>query len=365
MIESCDTGSLPFVGDLQKYLKGASDFGQVINDSVEFFEKKAVEGFLDKAEAGIDVPNYPQHRDMTQMFLDMIDGVEKTNGGYIEAAQLRLKPDIRQIPEISAIRNRIQEIYERLREPLKLRICITGPYTMSSLFTYKDKATFTRLGRVLTDIIEANVFTDKHGKVQIVSIDEPLLGFVDDPLLDHGSKGRENLLKAWDNMAGKVRARGAQACLHLHNTSDELFWETKSVSLLESHVSDPFYEANRTKEKLESTDKFLKASITVTDFDELIRNHVTVTSGAKFDEISVNEKIADTWEKLKHGKIDPMIFLEDTALMRKRLRAAIERFGSDRILYAGPECGLRGFPSYESALECLRRVAQATKSFTK
>jgi len=48
--------------------------------------------------------------------------------------------------------------------------------------------------------------------------------------------------------------------------------------------------------------------------------------------------------------------------MGLRLRRAVERFG-ERVAYAGPECGLRGFPTYESALECLRRVARAVGPF--
>jgi len=365
LVESCDAGSLPFVGDLKKFLDGASTYGQVVNDSTEFFERKIVDGYLDKIEADIDVANYPQYRDMNQMFLDMIEGVEKVSGGYIEIAPLTLKKGESSIPEALAIKKHSREIYEKLGAPFQLRICVTGPYTMSSLFAYKDKHTFTRLGNILTQVIETNIFNNKHGSVRLVSVDEPVFGFIDDPLLDRGSDGRENLLKTWESMMVKIRAKGAQACLHLHNTSDELFWETKSLNVIESNVNDPFYQAKRTKERLESTDKFLKASITVTDFDQLIRSKVVASSEHKLSEVSVNEKIAETWKGLNDKKIDPTIFLEDVEMMRKRLRKTVEQFGANRVLYAGPECGLRGFPTYESALECLKRVSQAAKSVAK
>jgi len=362
MVESCDVGSLPFVGDLQKFLEGASNYGRVVNDSTEFFEKKVVKGFLDKVEADIDVPNYPQHRDMTQMFFDMIEGVEKVNGGYIETAALNLKEGKGAILEVSAIRNRSHEIYEKLGEPFQLRICVTGPYTLSSLFAYKDKGTFTRLGNLLAQMIETNVFNNKQGSVRLVSVDEPVLGFVDDPLLDRGSEGRENLLRAWESIMQKIRARGAQACLHTHNTSDELFWEVKALNVIESHVDDPFYQAKRTRERLESTDKFLKASVAVTDFDQLIRSNVITMSKQKMNEISINEKIAEIWKNLSKNQIDPMTFVENVELMKERLVSIIEYFGENRVPYAGPECGLRGFPTYESALECLRRVSKVVKS---
>jgi len=362
MVESCDAGSLPFVGDFQKFLEGASNYKRVDNDSTRFFEKKVVEGFLDKVAAGIDVPNYPQHRDMIQMFLDLIEGVAKVNGGYIEIASPTLKDGKGTIPETSAIQNCSKEIYEKLRKTFQLRICVTGPYTISSIFAYKDRETFVRLGKVLTQIIEANVFNIKQGRVNLVSIDEPVFGFVDDPLLDRGSEGRENLLKAWESMTQAIRAKGAQSCFHLHKTSDELFWEVKALDIIESHVGNSFYQSKRTKELVESKDKFLKASLTVTDFDQLIRSQIIASSEQKLNETSINEKIAETWKNLAKEQVDPTIFIENAELMRQRLVKIINYFDKNRVPYAGPECGLRSFPTYESALECLRRVAKAVKS---
>jgi len=350
MVESLDEGSLPFIGDFQKFLEGASNYGRAVNDSTQFFEKKVVDGFIDKIEAGIDLPNYPQYRDMNQMFFDVIEGIGKIEGGYIETAVLTLKEGRGAIPEVSAIRNRSQEIYEKLGEPFQLRVCVVGPYTMASLFTYKDKNTVTRLSNVLAQMVETNVFNSKHGNVVLVSVEEPVFGFVDDPLLDRGSEGRENLLRAWD-----------QTCLHLHSTSDELFWEAKALNVIESHVNDSFYQAKRTKERLESTDKFLKASIAVTDFDQLIRSNVIATSKQKLNETSINEKIAETWKNITKKQIDPTIFVENAELMKERLVKIVERFGENRVPYAGPECGLKSFPTYESALECLRSVSKVVE----
>jgi len=362
VVESCDVGSLPFVGDLKKFLEGASNYGRVVNDSTEFFEKKVVDGFLDKVEAGIDVPNYPQFRDMTQMFFDMIEGIGKVNGGFIEIAPLTVMEGKGTIPEALAILNRSHEIHEKIGKPFQLRICVTGPYTLSSLFAYKEKGTFTRLGNVLTEIVETNIFSNKNGSVRLVSVDEPVFGFVDDPLLDRGSEGRENLLKAWESMMQKIRAKGAQACLHLHNTSDELFWEAKALSIIESHVDDSLYQTKRTKERLESTDKFLKASLAVTDFDQLIRNNIIATSKQKLSETAINEQIAETWKNLTKKQTDPTTYIENMELMKERLSKIFQHFGENRVPYAGPECGLRGFPTYESALECLRRVSKTVKN---
>jgi len=362
VVESCDVGSLPFFGDFQKFLDGVSNQGRIVNDSTDFFEKEIVGSFVDKITAGIDVPNYTQYRDMTKMFFDLIGGVEKFNGGYIETAPLTLKNGKSAIPEVSAIKNHSREIYERLGEPFELRFCVTGPYTLSSLLSYKNKGTFTRLGNALAQLVEANLFNVKEGSVRLVAVDEPVFGFVDDPLLDRGLEGRENLLKAWETIIHEARSKGAQTSLHLHNTSDELFWEIKDLNVIEAHADDSFYQVKRTKERLESTDKFLKASIAVTDFDDLIRRHLIAMSKQRLNATSVYEKIAETWKSLAKKQIDPTIFIEDAKIMRERLNKTIERFGVNRVPYFGPECGMRSFPTYESALECLRRVAQSART---
>jgi len=51
--------------------------------------------------------------------------------------------------------------------------------------------------------------------------------------------------------------------------------------------------------------------------------------------------------------------------MKNRLVKVVERFGAERVPYAGPECGLKGYPTYETAIECLRRVSSAIESFEK
>ncbi len=361
MIKSCDVGSLPLIDDESVFLEGATSSQPPANESVRYFEKEVTGALLDKIEAGIDVPNYPQFRDMNQMFLEMIDGVKKTKGGYMETGILSLMQGKSRIPEISAIEKASREIYEKIGETLRLRVCVTGPYTISSLFIYRDSEIFTRLSGVISQIIENNVFSGKFGGVVLVAVDEPTFGLLDDLLIDHGSEGRENLRKAWESIFQKASSKGVKTCLHLHNTADRLFWEIESLNIVESHVNDSLYYREKTRELLESTDKFLKASVCITDFDRLIRNRVVADSKQELNELSVNQKIAEVWKDITRKKLDSKIFLEDEKTVRKRLIQTIEKFGAERLPYAGPECGLRSFPTYESALECLRRVSKAVK----
>ena len=351
MIESYDVGSLPLVGDAEKFLEGATRFGSYpAEDSVRYFMRRVIEGFLDKVEAGMDVPNYPQFRDMNEMFLGMIEGVEKVKGGCVETGILSIKEG-KGIPEVAAIKKGSQEIWERMGKPFKMKVCVTGPYTLSSLFLYKDKEIFSRLGSIISKIVESSIFEEKHGSVSLVAVDEPIFGLLDDPLMDRSSEGRENLRRAWESIFRKATSKGVQTCLHLHNTANELFWEVKSLQIVESHTDDPIYHAKRTKKLLESTDKFLKAGIDVVDFDRLIKEKVLSTLPKKVSETIVNEKVAEAWKNITSGKLDPKIFLENVQLMRKRLTVILNRFGAERVPYAGPECGLKGFPTYECALE--------------
>jgi len=367
MIKSCDSGSLPFVGDFDKFLKGAKHFKlNQMDESSDYFEKKVIGTFLDKIRVNVDVPNYPQFRDITQMFLSMMDGVEKNNSGYLETKTLSLNPVNSQMPEVLAIERNSQMIQEKTEKPFEVRLCITGPYTLASFFPYRNEAIFSRLGNVISQILEKNIFSNKYGKISLVSVDEPLFGLLDDPLIDFGSEGRENLRSAWETIFHKVKSKNTQTMMHLHSTANPLFWDVESLAVIDSHVNDPLHQMKKTGEMLGLNNKFLKASITINDFDILIKKIVVADSPVKkMAESDINEKIADTWTEINNQRIDPEIFLESIATMKNRLNKLVERFGRDRILYAGPECGLKGYPTYDNALECLRRVSSSTKSFEK
>lgn len=363
MIQSYDVGSFPFFGDMEKLVKGAKSFEEVVVDeSASHFEKTCVKAFLDKLAVGIDIPNFPQFRDMDEMFLSMIDGVEKFRGGYAETSRLVLKHGKGFLPEVSVIKKNIHAISDAYGKPLIMKICITGPYTLGSFFPYCDSEIYCKLGEVIARIIEANIFWEKDGHVEMVSIDEPLFGIVDDPLIDHGSLGRENLFKAWSVIFHSAKAKKARTCLHLHNTSDGLFWRVKALDVVESHVDDFLYRIKETKKRLEAEDKFLKASACTVDFDWLIRDVIMKASPQKLDDSTLSEAVAETWNRFQQGVLAPEGFLETTDVIRKRVVEVVERFGVERVPFVGPECGLRGFPSYVCAVECLRRVAEVGRS---
>jgi 5-methyltetrahydropteroyltriglutamate--homocysteine methyltransferase len=363
MIQSYDVGSLPFFGSLDVFVRSAEHFEVNIDDQqAAFFEESVVDVFFDKLAVGIDIPNFPQFRDMNEMFLSMIAGAERIKEGYVETAKLRLKAGKGCLPEVLAIRKNANELSEQSGKPFLMKICVTGPYTLASFFPYRTSESFIRLGDVISQIVDANVFCEKSGRVGFVSVDEPLFGLVDDPLIDHGTAGRENLLKAWSDIFRSARAKKAMTCLHLHNTANELFWAVETLDVIESHVDDPLYQMDETKRRLEAEHKVLKASVCVTDFDRLIRENLKISSSA-LNGLELDKAVAEAWRKLQTNAISPEVFLDAPDIMKKRAKQIIAKFGQERVPYIGPECGMRGFPTYASAIECLRHVANVKKDF--
>ena len=156
---------------------------------------------------------------------------------------------------------------------------------------------------------------------------------MDDPHIDFGSKGRENLLAAWETICSKVKCKNAQTMIHLHSTANPLFsWDVDGSDVIDSHVDDPLIRMKKTGELLESRDKFLKASVAVNDFDTLIKEKIVADSPDKLAESDVNEKIADVWTGIKNGTVDSEQFLETVDTMKGRLVKVVERFGAERVM---------------------------------
>ena len=364
---SSDIGSIPAITGSTMIETGAQKSSTLLPllnykvDEYAGFSEAVVSAYADKIKAGVDIPNYPQFRDMNEMFFNLIKGVEKTNGALYTVGPI--KPiQSASIPEVDVIRRESAKVRELSGcEKVKLRICVTGPYTLASFFGTRSSRLYSELGHALSGILKSSVFRTKYAEVAHVCVDEPVLGFMNDPLLDFGSDGRDALRKAWDEICRTASVLGLDTSMHLHNTSENLFWEVEHLDAVASHVGDPIYTSEYTSQQLEDKDKNIWAAVGVTQFDNLIYMHFIAESSEK----EMPEKIAETWTGIKKGIIDPYIFLEEQKTMEKRLRKIMKFFGANRVTYASPECGLSSFPNYSVALECLRRSAAAIKSQNK
>ena len=373
MIRSYDVGSLPIDGDDATLNRGATIYTSILPllkcpdhaevQETRIFEERVLRAFLDKLRSGIDVPNYPQFRDMNLMFLEMLEGIERGERGYRRIRRISLKPRAA-IPEAEVLRRNSSRIKEEAGgERIRIKICITGPYTLSTSFERRGTDLFAQLGDALSEVVSNTIFKDRDVEVSLLSVDEPIFGFLsDDHLMDFGSDGREALLNAWEKICRAATSRGVETALHLHNTAAGLYWSVDDLNIVESHVEDTLYSSERTGRMLEEGDKFLKGSICITDFDKLIiQSHLR--RGAAVGGERPQEKLARVWRAIQIKEADPRGFLEDSDLMMKRLTQLVERFGAERVPYAGPECGLKSFPSYDCALECLERVSRAIEGF--
>ncbi len=337
MIEAYEVGSISLEeSERERFLLGTKDYNSGIHsDARNYFERKVVEGFIDKIKKGEqDIPKYPQFRHMNLMFLETFDGIEKIKGGY---GGLVFQSQNPKIPEVSVIEENSNKIHERIGKPFRMGVCVTGPYTLSLSFPkrtqYLDCYIFEEIGNALSKIVENNIFSNKYGRVEMIAVDEPSLGLpladpkVGDPRLDYGSKGREILLKVYENIFHIAKSRNVKTIKHIHNSRIDIPWNIKSLDIIESDVDDSLYKLKRTKELLEEKDKFLKASI---------------------------------------GKTK-LLSPESKDVMEKRLVDIVNRFGEERVSYAGLECGLGDFPSpspnYELEIKYLKMSADVIHSF--
>ena len=356
---SSDIGSMPAKISQETIWSGARQSKSLLHllgvgsDDYECFKDDLVSSFIDKLNMGVDVPNYPQFRDMNEMYFELMTGIERQGGALIAHGGVKAKPGA-VIPETEILKRESSTIRaETGQDKIKIKACVTGPYTLASFFQYKTPALYEELGNSVAKILSESIFKNNGAELCHVSIDEPVLGFMNDPLLDYGSDGRESLRKAWDEIAYAGASRGLDVSMHLHNTSENLFWEVEHLGVLASHVGDPLYTQESTKKRLEETDKHLWAAIGITQYDTLIENHYKAEGFTG----NIPEKIAEVWTGLKKGAVDPYTFLEDPAVMKKRLEKLKGFFGSERITYSSLECGLNSFPEYSVAIEYLRRAS--------
>ena len=359
---SCDVGSLPPIADMELLRKGARDIlrpGRASSGAALEFKRAVLSALKDKLSAGIDVPTYPQFRDMNQMFLSTFSGLELLEGRFVESGRLRARDP--RIPEVVVIKESARELTDTIGiEKVRLRVCVTGPHTLSFQFAFRSPGLIARLGHVLAEVAKANARSTRHFEVAILALDEPTFGVVDDQLIEPGSEGREELLMAWEGIFSAVKAvaKGIVTCIHLHSTVDGLFWDVNALDMVESHVEDVLYKSSWVAKALEEHDKLLKASICKTDYDALVRKKLEDEMPGAGESI-IAERLGDIWRAIRRGELDPCAFLEPIDLMAKRLKDILKRYGPARVPFAGPECGLRGFPTYRCAIECLRRAAEA------
>ncbi len=352
-MKSVDVGSMPFQGDHERLDRGAGE-----EADRDYFEETILAYFIGKLEAGLDVATYPQLRDMCKMFLEAIDGLAKVDGRY--AAIDHLKPRLKGIPEVDAITRHAKEVYDATGRIYSMRVCITGPYTLSTLLLRPDEGQILELAEALTTIAEGSLQGTRYGGVEVLVVEEPILGVVDDARLDYRGGWYETLLEAWDRILYPASCRGILCGIHLHSTSNNIFWSIDRLNIIELGAEDPLFASEKTPNLLRVHDKALKASICVTDVDRLAAK--AAQSIEPYSRLPGQEGLGRLWADITRGRADPAVLLEDRETISKRLSSIVERIGRENLPYAGPECGLKGFITLENALTLLKRCSEVVKA---
>jgi 5-methyltetrahydropteroyltriglutamate--homocysteine methyltransferase len=293
---------------------------------VKNFYRVVVDSFMKKCQAGLDVVNYPQHYDMNNQFLDVIHRA-MDKGTYIVDAKSAI------IPEVFVIEKEAKTLCEEAGGKISLRVCITGPIELHlrevGTTLYQD--VLLMLAETVKRFAKNAILDSKHVKTAVISIDEPSFGFQD------VDAGVDVILEAFEKAFdfGSVTKQ-----IHLHSpTKVAELVRVKNLDVLSfEFAASPRNIEGVGKKLLESYDKHVRVGITRTDLDAM------------------------TAELQDKGMTEPnvMQIVEDEATIRKRFETASKKFG-DTLAFVGPDCGLGGWPTQESAQLVLKRTVDAAK----
>ncbi len=316
-----DIGSYPLPdGRTREWVENASqkEFFQVVQEAMQ-----------DKIRAGVELPNYPQFRDMNQMFLEVIN-----NPGWVEEPFL-VREERAEILELKALEPLLDEMPE-----LKLRVCVTGPVELYLQqfggASYPD--ILVNLARSVDRFISRALKTDRVG---LVSLDEPSIG-VNPQLMLTESEIADALSKA----ASSAARQGIDVMVHFHSPLHyRLACEVDEIKVIgvESAAS-PSYLDLIDRGELEGSDTFLRLGVSRTDIHNMV---------AQLNE-KYNMNIWRSPEMLWKVTRE----LETPETIKKRLEKGHRMF-EGLVKYAGPDCGLGSWPSQALARELLQNTGTA------
>jgi len=280
-----------------------------------------------KKQAGVQVPTYPQFRDMVRMFMDEIEDPSKTESPYL------IKKEHAKIMELEAV------------EPGQaVRVCVTGPI---ELYISAFGATHYPdiLNRLAESVARFLAAARDDGRMSVASLDEPSLGLNSNIIFSE-----DEILEALD--IASVPCRGMDCEIHLHSPLySEVSARVPGINIVGvESASHPDYLQLIDKRILEETDTYLRAGIARTDI---------LSMSAR-----LNEKLGvNLWDDLPRLEKE-ILEMESPGILKKRLEKAHAQFG-DRLRATGPDCGLGSWPSQELAGRLLSNCAAAVDSFLK
>lgn len=279
----------------------------------------------EKIRAGVEIPTYPQLRDMIRMFMDPIKDPKMTESPFL------IRREEAKIMELEAV-----------PPGQKVRVCVTGPvelYISAFAATHYTDILYT-LAESVSRFLQ---WAKDEGKMAVASLDEPSLGLNSNIIFSE-----EEIQEALE-IASRP-CRGMHCEVHLHSPLyAELCAHVSGIDILGvESAAHPDYLKLIEREVLEETGTYLRAGIARTDIFSL--------SAQLNDRYKVN-----LWEDLPRLERE-ITSLESPLIMKSRLDQAYAQFG-DRLIATGPDCGLGPWPSQELAGSILGNCAAAIAFF--
>jgi 5-methyltetrahydropteroyltriglutamate--homocysteine methyltransferase len=295
--------------------------------SLEQYLETVKDTLAQKIAAGVEVPTYPQFRDMIRMFLDPIEKPENQESPYL------IKKENAEIVELQAI-----------PPGCRVRVCVTGPVELylSAFGATNYTDILYNLARSVARFLER---ARESGRMAVASLDEPSLGISSTIVFED-----EEILKALEMASDPCK--GIDCEVHLHSP---LYAEPcarvpgLSIIGVES-AAHPDYLKLIDRKLLEETNTYLRAGIARTD--------ILSMAASLNDRLGIN--LWDDPARLERA----ILGMESVEVISRRLEAARKSFG-DRLRAVGPDCGLGSWPSQSMASSLLSNCAEAVISSRK
>jgi 5-methyltetrahydropteroyltriglutamate--homocysteine methyltransferase len=287
-----------------------------------------LDAFKKKLQSGLDVVTYPQQYDGTKQVGDVIHKAMAKGSFLVEENQAFL-------PEVQLISEEAKNLSEETGKKIPLRVSIFGP-----LEQYLKEVGTTPYSDVLESFAETirrfaqnSILNSKYVKTEVVSIDEPSLGFLN-------IAAESDVI--CDVLEKTFAFQGAVRQIHLHSASrlPDLL-EVGNIDVVSfEYAASPKNIESVSRKILEDADKQIRVGVSRTDIDSIM---------AELHDKGVTKPTAQQ-------------LVESGEVIKKRYVSAKEKYG-DRMTFTGPDCGLGSWPSQEAAQLLLKRTVDAVKKF--
>ncbi len=287
-----------------------------------------LDSFKIKIRSGLDVVNFPQQYDGIRQVSDVIHMAMAKGSFIVEEKQAIL-------PEVHLISQEAKTLSEELGKIIPLRVSIFGPieHYLKEVGTTPYRDVLESFAETIRRFAKNSILNSKHIRTEVVSIDEPSLGFTN---MAAGKDLVCDVLEKAFDFPGVTRQ------IHLHSPSrlSDLL-SIKNIDVLSfEYAASPKNIEVISKKALEEADKQIRVGVSRTDIDSIL---------AELYERGVTKPAASD-------------IVESEETIRKRYLAAKAKYG-DRMTFTGPDCGLGSWPSQEAAELLLKRTVNAVKNY--